>query len=67
MNENLTPIQAIRRKCLECCNGQHKEIRECLIDSCALYEFRIGDRYPKKDESNTEQISLDYLMIEYGK
>lgn len=33
----LTLIKAIRKKCLECCNGQVKEVRECSIKKvCAM-------------------------------
>ncbi|MCI9191261.1 MAG: hypothetical protein HFH84_17010 [Lachnospiraceae bacterium] len=27
----LIPIKAIRAKCLECSNGQYKEVRECTV------------------------------------
>lgn len=39
-----TPIKAIRAKCLECSVGQVKEVRECPIKSCPLYEYRMGHR-----------------------
>ncbi len=64
MYDNLTLMQAIRKKCLECSNGQYKEIKGCIIDTCPLYEFRIGKKHLKKDSSTSEQISLDYLFIE---
>ena len=44
-----TPIKAIRQKCLDCCNGQYIEVKECPITECALYEYRFGHR-PKSDE-----------------
>lgn len=65
MNEILTPIQAIRKKCLECSNGQYNEIRGCLIKTCPLYSFRVGENPVKKNESTEEQISLDLFTIEY--
>jgi hypothetical protein len=39
-----TPLSAIRSKCLECCVGATKEIRECEIEDCALHPFRMGTR-----------------------
>lgn len=45
----LTPIKAIRTKCLDCCSGQVKEIRLCPVKNCALYEYRHGHR-PKGEE-----------------
>lgn len=64
MNEFLTPLQAIKKKCLECSNGQHNEIKACLVKTCPLYSYRIGERHLKK-EDNSEQISMDLLGIEY--
>lgn len=37
-----TPMQAIREKCLDCSNYQPKEVRNCPIDSCAIFQFRFG-------------------------
>lgn len=51
----LTPIKAIRAKCLDCCNGQPKEVRICPIQNCALYEYRNGHR-PKDEEVTAEDI-----------
>lgn len=65
MNDNLTPIQAIRKKCLECSNGQYNEIRGCLIRTCPLYSFRTGEKHIKKECGTSEQISLDFAEQEY--
>lgn len=61
MKEYLTPMQAIRRKCLECCNGQKREIKECTVKTCPLYEFRISERHHRKDNSS-KQLSIDFDM-----
>lgn len=52
-----TPIKAIRTKCLDCCNGQQKAVRECDIVSCALHEYRMGHR-PKVEESPLMTVDL---------
>ena len=39
-----TPIKAIRKNCLDCCCGQHKEIRLCTVKKCPLYAYRFGRR-----------------------
>lgn len=49
----LTPMKAIRKKCIDCCCGQIKEVRECLIKTCALYPYRSGKR-PKGEEDTTK-------------
>lgn len=40
----LTPLKAIRKKCLDCCCGQVKEVRLCPTKRCPLYEYRDGHR-----------------------
>lgn len=49
MNKSLTPIKAIRAKCLDCSCGQIKEIRECSDKNCPLFPYRMGRR-PKKED-----------------
>jgi hypothetical protein len=39
-----TPLRAVRRHCLECCNGSHHEVRNCVATSCPLWIFRHGRR-----------------------
>jgi len=40
----LTPIKAIRAKCLECCCGSRKEVKMCHIINCPLWPYRLGHR-----------------------
>lgn len=40
----LTPMRAIRKKCLDCCVGQIVEVRECKVKSCPLYAYKMGKR-----------------------
>lgn len=43
MNEKrLTPVKAIRAKCLECSVGNVAEVRNCVIPTCPLYPYRMG-------------------------
>jgi hypothetical protein len=39
---NLTPLRAIRFKCLDCCCWQTKDVKDCGIQDCSLYPFRLG-------------------------
>ena len=54
----LTPIKAIRAKCIDCCAGQPKEVRLCSIEKCALYPYRMGHR-PKDDILSVEMENVD--------
>ena len=40
--KEITPMKAIRLKCLYCSCGQLSEVKECSIKNCALYPFRMG-------------------------
>jgi len=37
----LTPLKAIRAKCLDCC-GSSYEVSLCSCTDCALHPFRLG-------------------------
>lgn len=53
----LTPLKAIRAKCMDCTAGQFIEIRLCTCTECPLYEYRMGKR--PKDESTTEEVETE--------
>lgn len=38
----MTPLRAIRAKCLDCCCDQATEVRRCPSKTCALWPFRLG-------------------------
>jgi len=44
----LTPMKAIRAKCLDCSGNQPKEVRLCPVTTCALWPYRMGKR-PKPE------------------
>lgn len=49
----LTPMKAIRKKCLDCCCGQKLEVKLCTCKTCPLHAYRMGKR-PQEDK-----ITLD--------
>jgi hypothetical protein len=42
MEKRLTPIKAIRAKCLDCMGGSSKEVKLCNIPECSLFAYRLG-------------------------
>jgi len=38
----LTPLKAVRAKCLECSANQPKEVKLCTIEDCPLFFYRLG-------------------------
>ena len=50
----LTPIKAIRAKCLDCTCQQPKEVRLCTVTACALWPYRMGRRPSEADRQMYE-------------
>ena len=42
-----TPVKDIRKHCLDCCYGSHKEVNQCHVIKCAIYPYRFGRRPDK--------------------
>ncbi len=40
--KRITPLKAIRLKCLDCCCGSAHEVKLCTAEKCPLYLFRLG-------------------------
>lgn len=38
-----TPLDAIQKKCRECCCGTLAEVQACEIDDCALWHYRLTE------------------------
>lgn len=60
----LTPIKAIRAKCIDCCGGQKAEVRLCPCTDCTLHPYRMGRR-PKAEApepfniDDIEEVNLE--------
>ena len=55
----MTPLKAIRAKCLDCMGGQVKEVRLCPIPECPLYLFRLGKNPNiKRDYTEAERMAI---------
>lgn len=47
-NTILTPMKAIRAKCLDCMCGQGNEVRLRPVTDCSLYPYRMGHNPSRK-------------------
>jgi hypothetical protein len=45
---HLSPVKAIKKHCLDCSGNSKKEVRECIIQDCPLYPFRLGKNPNRK-------------------
>lgn len=48
MMEMLSPLKAIRAKCLDCMCEQLAEVRACQSDNCPLWPYRMGHNPNRK-------------------
>lgn len=56
----ISPIKAIRAKCLDCTCNQQNEVRDCTITECPLYAFRFGKNpYHKLASQETREKALN--------
>jgi len=58
VTDSLTPVKAIRQKCLECSNWQPKEVRLCPIGDCAIFPYRFGTDPSRKGIDVAKNLPL---------
>jgi len=54
--KHLTPMKAIREKCLDCMGGSYREVRRCPITDCSLYIYRLG-KNPRRSKKRSKEAS----------
>lgn len=40
--KTLTALSALGLKCIDCCGGSRSEVRNCELEDCALWSFRMA-------------------------
>ncbi len=50
--DKLTPMRAIRAKCLDCSGWSAHEVRLCPMEQCPLYIYRDGHNPKRKGVGN---------------
>lgn len=54
----VSPMQAIRAKCLNCSGGRPREVRDCPVTDCALYPFRDGKNPNRRPPSEARRAAM---------
>ena len=54
--KKLTPMRAIRAKCLDCSCQQPGEVRKCLVETSALWPYRMGHRPDDSTPATAEDV-----------
>ena len=51
----VSPLRALRLKCLDCCNGSVREVRLCTAVDCPSWPFRMGKNPWRKSLTGKER------------
>jgi hypothetical protein len=50
----MTPIKSIKKYCKEsCCAGDLKSWKECSVENCPLFRYRLGKRPKPLEKRDT--------------
>lgn len=55
MKPELTPLKAIRKKCMDCSADNRAEVRNCVIPDCPLHRYRMGRNPARKGVGGGEK------------
>jgi hypothetical protein len=64
MGKKMTPLKAIRSKCLDCMGGSWHEVTLCAIRECSLYEFRFGRNPSLKGKRGNGEALRKYRLFQ---
>jgi hypothetical protein len=53
--KRVSPLKAIRLKCLECCAGRSNEVKACHLQDCPLWAYRFGRNLDRPKRVLTEE------------
>ena len=59
--KHLTPLQAIRAKCIDCSGDNETEVRLCHVEHCPQWPFRFGKNPFRKKMTLTDQQKLERI------
>jgi hypothetical protein len=61
-HEPMSPLQALRARCLDCCNYQEKEVALCPAVDCPSWPFRMGTDPWRKPASHARREAARRTM-----
>ena len=64
-HERISPLKALRLRCLDCCAGSASEVRLCVSVTCPSWPFRMGRspwRQPLSEETR-ERLARSAFKI----
>jgi hypothetical protein len=61
-HEPMSPLQAHRARCLDCCVGQANEVALCTVVGCPAWPFRMGTNPWRKPVSEGQRAAAKRSM-----
>jgi hypothetical protein len=61
-HEPISPLGALRARCLDCCAGQANEVAACPVVECPSWPFRMGTNPWRKPASEARRASARRTM-----
>lgn len=65
-HEPMSPLDALRLRCIDCCAGSKHEVRLCVSTNCPSWPFRLGTspwRDPPKLSEEQREASRERLRV----
>jgi|SRR6516165_1495027 hypothetical protein len=54
----MSPLEAIRARCLDCCAGSPREVGKCMALRCPSWPFRMGNHPYRKRPSDEQRQAM---------
>ncbi len=61
-SKRISPLKAIRAKCLDCSCWQPKEVRLCVHEGCPLHHYRFGKNPNRKGIGSQKGFFLQEII-----
>ena len=65
-HSRVSPLRALRLKCLDCCNESSQEVRLCTAVDCASWPFRMGKNPWRRKLDPQERAALQARLVPNG-
>jgi len=65
-HSRVSPLRALRLKCLDCCNDSAQEVRLCTAVGCASWPFRMGKNPWRRKLDPQERAALRARLVPNG-
>ena len=53
----VSPLKAIRLKCLDCSGGSAQEVKNCALSECPLFPYRFASNPYTKKKGNPQALA----------